>query len=143
MNALENCEIFNDFFVNAIDQTCKLDITQITNLTSISNSWITTGIINSVTEKIRLYQVWTKSKSNFLPDGDPVRYMAYKEHRKILYKTIKLAKKSFCGRKFENFKADPRKTWSLINDLRGKGKTPPKSSFVYIKENLDRGPRED
>ena len=43
----------------------------------------TTGI-NSVTEKIRLYQVWTKSKSNILPYGDPVRCMAYKEHRKIL-----------------------------------------------------------
>ena len=72
MNAFENFEIFNDFFVNDIDQTCKLDIPQITKRTSISNPWITTGIINSVTEKIRLYQVWTKSKSNILPDGDPV-----------------------------------------------------------------------
>ena len=63
--------------------------------------------------------------------------MAYKEHRKILCKTIKLAKKSFYGRKFENFKADPRKTWSLINDLRGKGKTPPKSSFVIEGERIN------
>ena len=63
--------------------------------------------------------------------------MAYKEHRKILCKTIKLAKKSFYGRKFENFKADPRKTWSLINDLRGKNKTPPKSSFVIEGERIN------
>ena len=63
--------------------------------------------------------------------------MAYNEHRKILCKTIKLAKKSFYGRKFENFKADPRKTWSLINDLRGKGKTPPKSSFVIGGERIN------
>ena len=90
-----------------------------------------------MTEKIRLYQVWTKSKSNILPVGDPVRYMAYKEHRKILCKTIKLAKKSFYGRKFENFKADPRKTWGLINDLRGKGKTPPKSNFVIEGERIN------
>ena len=118
MNALENFKICNDFFVNAIDQTCKLDIPRITKRTSISNPWITAGIINYVTEKNRLYQVWTKSKSNNAR-WRPCRYMAYKEQRKIRCKTMA-----------ENFKADPRKTWSLINDLRGKGKTPPKSSFV-------------
>ena len=37
----------------------------------------------------------------------------------------------------ENFKADPRKTWSLINDLGGKGKTPPKSSFVIGGERIN------
>ena len=37
----------------------------------------------------------------------------------------------------ENFKADPRKTWSLINDLRGKGKTPPKSSFMIGGERIN------
>ena len=42
MSALENFEIFNDFFVNAIDQTCNLDIPRITKRTSISNPWITT-----------------------------------------------------------------------------------------------------
>ena len=50
MNALENFEIFNDVSVNAIDQPCKLDIPRITKRTRIA-----TGIINSVTEKIRLY----------------------------------------------------------------------------------------
>ena len=137
MNTIENFENFNEFFTYAIDKTCKLDIPKITKRNSVTNPWITTGIITSVLEKIRLYEDWTKSKSNFLPDGEPVKYNAYKEHRKILCWTIKLAKKSYYGRKFEKFKTDPKKTWGLINDLRGKCKVPPKSSFVIGGERIE------
>ena len=137
MTAIENFELFNDFFTNAIDQTCKLDIPRITKRTSIANPWITSGIVTSVIEKMRLYQEWIKSKSSSLPEGDFVKYERYKEHRKILCKTIKLAKKSYYGRKFEKCMTDPKKTWSLINDLRGKSKTPPKSSFVIGGERVN------
>ena len=98
-NASENFEIFNEFFINAIEHSCKLDIPRITKRTSITNPWISNGIINSAIEKIRLYHV-DKVKIKHFADGDPVKYMAYKEHRKILCKIIKLAKKSFYGKKF-------------------------------------------
>ena len=104
MTTIEYFELFNDFFTNAIDQTCKIDIPRITKRTSIANPWITSGIVTSVIEKIRLYQEWIKSKSSSLPDGDFVKYERYKEHRK----TIKLAKKSYYGRKFEKCMTDKK-----------------------------------
>ena len=137
MNNIENFEEFNNFFTDAIDQTCKLDVPRVTKRTSITNPWITSGIVTSVIEKISLYQEWIKSKTNLLPEGEPVKYEQYKEHRKILCKTIKLAKKSYYGRKFDKFKTDPKKIWSLINDLRGKSKTPPKSSFLVGGERIN------
>ena len=136
MNALENFENFNEFFTDAIVETCKLDIPRVTKRTSIANPWISLGIITSVIEKMRLYQDWTKSKSNSLPEGDAVKYTAYKEHRQILCKTIKLAKKTYYGKKFEKYKTDPKKIWGLINDLRGKCVTPSKSSFTIEGERI-------
>ena len=65
-----------------------------------------------------------------------MKYEQNKEHWKILCKTFKLAKKSYYGRKFDNFKTDPKKIWSLINDLRGKSKTPPKSSCRLVMHKL-------
>ena len=53
--------------------------------------------------------MWTKAKSNTLPDGDPVKYMAYNEHRKILCKTMKLAKKSFYGKNLKILRQTLRK----------------------------------
>ena len=136
MNVVENFEDFVELFNGKVDQTCKLDIPRLTKRTSIDNPWITSGIVTSIIEKIKLYDAWTKSKSIILPDGDPTKYNSYKEHRKILCKTIKLAKKSYYGQKFEKCKTDPRKTWGLINDLRGKSKTPTKPSFVIGNERI-------
>ena len=77
-----------------------------------------------------------KSKSGDKPDGDIFKYNLYKEHRRVLRSVIKLSKKSYCGEKFEKYKMDPKKTWSIINDLRGKCKRPPKSSFFVGGERI-------
>ena len=128
---------FVQFFTDTVDKTCKLDIPRITKRTSIANPWITSGIITSVIEKIRLYDEWTKSKSTALPNGDASKYIAYKEHRKILCKAIKLAKKLYYGKKFEKGKTDSKKIWCIINDLRGKSKTLSKPSFVIGDQRIN------
>ena len=65
----------------------------------------------------------------------------YKDFRKELRKIIKLAKKNYYCKKFENFKGNIKKTWQLINELRGKSKTDIKASFI-IDEQIVTGRRE-
>ena len=137
LNNIDNFDDFTEFYKSSIDQSCKLETPRMTKRTSTVNPWITNGIITSVKEKIRLYEDWTKSKCNVKPEGDCDKYNLYKEHRRVLRKTIKLAKKNHYGKKFEKFKMDPKKTWSVINDLRGKNKTLTKASFLIGSERID------
>ena len=56
--------------------------------------------------------------------------MRYKNCRFELRKIIKLAKKTFYFKKFESVQGDIKKTWKLMNDLRGKSKNNIKASFI-------------
>ena len=51
-------------------------------------------------------------------------------YRLKLNKLIKLSKKNYYSRKFEKIKGNSKKTWELINELRGKSKTNIKASFM-------------
>ena len=82
---------------------------------------------------IILYDVWkqwkkTCSKDNKLGSED--LYKIYKDYRFELRKIIRAAKKEFYHRKFENVKGDMKKTWKLINELRGNNKDKVSTSFV-------------
>ncbi len=85
-------DTFIELYDEAIDNTCKLENPRITKRTSVLNPWITFGIITAINQKIELYELWVQSKSHVLPDGDPGKYLKYKEYRKVLKKAIKLAK---------------------------------------------------
>ena len=136
LDSIEDFDEFLKFYENQIDSACKLSSPKISKRTSMVNPWITSGIINSITEKQKLYKSWAGSKSQKNPEGDPDKYAKYKDHRKILKKTIKLAKKAHYGGKFEKHKTDPKKTWAIINELRGKNKSQPRSSFVVDAERI-------
>ena len=94
------------------------------------NPWITGGIIASVIKKNHLYVDWKKSCSKRLPLGNEGLYQRYKEHRKALRKVIKLAKRQYYSNKFELAAGNIKKTWEIINELRGKAKTDIKDSFI-------------
>jgi hypothetical protein len=94
------------------------------------NPWITGGIIASVIKKCRLYIDWKKSCSKRFPLGNEDLYQKYKEHRKVLRKIIRLAKRKYYSNKFELAAGNIKKTWEVINELRGKGKTDIKASFI-------------
>ena len=129
-------DTFTTIYDEAIDNACKLEHPRITKRTSVLNPWITAGIITSINQKIELYELWVKFKSHDLPDGDPEKYIKYKDHRKVLKNTIKLAKKLHYSNKFEKHKSDPKKTWGIINDLRGKCKKQLRSSFLVGEERI-------
>ena len=94
------------------------------------NPWITGGIIASVRKKCYLYTIWKKTCNKRAPLGIEALHTAYKDYRKILRDTIKCAKKTYYSKKFELASGNIKKTWELINELRGKKKTDIRASFI-------------
>ena len=94
------------------------------------NPWITSGIICSINEKQTCYRKWKKSCTKANPRGDTELYLKYKVFRQELRKIIKAAKKVYYYKKFDKAKGNIKKTWSIINELRGKSKKNIKASFI-------------
>ena len=96
----------------------------------LANPWITNGLIKSINYKNFLYEKWKKSKNKKNTLGDSELYEKYKAYRKRLKVLIKITKNKFYSGKFDQCKGNSKKTWELINNLRGKSKTKSKPSFL-------------
>ena len=101
------------------------------------NPWITPGIIASITKKHLFYKLWKKTQAKDNLHGDNAFYIRFKSYRKYLKKIIKQAKKNFYSKKFNSVQGDLKKTWGLINELRGKVKQNIKASFVINGELIE------
>ena len=93
------------------------------------NPWITPGIIASVKTKQYLYENWKKSETETDKLGNYDLYFKYSDFRRKLKFIIRCAKHKYYGNKFEKYNGNMRKTWQLINELRGKVKHKNKPSF--------------
>ena len=136
---VDSCVTFESFLIlyqEKIDLSCKLSTPKTTKRNSITNPWITEGLINSVAKKARLYFDWKKSCTLELPDGDPYKYETYNVYQKSLKRTIKSAKALFYANKFTECKQNSKKTWQLINELRGKTKAQSKDDFVIDSQRV-------
>ncbi|KAL5260103.1 hypothetical protein ACHWQZ_G010281 [Mnemiopsis leidyi] len=123
-------ESFLEFFQEKIDTTCKLLTPRTSKRNSIVNPWITEGLINSIEKKARLYFDWRKTCSLTLPDGNDSLHVKYKEFSKVLKNLIKVAKTVYYSNKFEKYNKNSKKTWEIINELRGKTKMLVKDDFI-------------
>ena len=123
---------FVSFLQEKINDTFLIDENLYSNSkrNRLFNPWITNGIITSVQRKIYYYEQWKKSCCDDNKLGDEELYLRYKNFRLELRKLIKTAKKTYYHKKFKNVQGDVKKTWKLINDLRGKAKTNIKASFI-------------
>ena len=63
-------------------------------------------------------------------DGNHAYYLDYANFRRKLKHIIKAAKKLYYGKKFNSYNGNIKKTWQLINELRGKSKQSTKPSFM-------------
>ena len=132
---------------NKIEENFK--ITSKTSKTSkrniFSNPWITPGIINSINKKHHLYVKWKRSFTKTNKHGNYELYEIYKKYRKELKSIIKQAKRKYYSMKFDSVSGNMKKTWALINELRGKTKNKIKSCFkidgklVYSKRDIANG----
>ena len=127
------CESFESFLAllqEKIDKTCKLLTPKTSKRNFIINPWITEGLINSIEKKARLYFEWRETCTLSLPDGNPDKLECYKEYNKILKLLIKSAKRKLYADKFDKCKGNSKKTWQLINEIRGKTEKATKNDFV-------------
>ena len=134
-NADKNFVSFTTAFQASVDAGCKLAVPKTTKRNTITNPWITSGLIKSISKKDELYSNWKKSISNKLQNGDPAQKETLKAYQKTLKKTIKFAKKNYYYGAFDNCKGNSKKTWEIINKLRGKAKGDIKASF-FIDDEL-------
>ena len=94
------------------------------------NPWITPGIIASVKKKEFYYKQWKKSidKLNLL--GNIELYTIFTNFRRELKNIIRSAKRLHYCKKFSKVSGNMKKTWALINELRGKANRGIKASFI-------------
>ena len=124
--------MFAECIQDTIDECFKIDPEKFfkSKRNRLVNPWITNGLIKSVNYKNFLYEKWKKSKNKKNKLGDSDLYEKYKDYRKKLKILIKIAKNKFYTSKFDQCKGNSKKTWELINELRGKSNTKSKSSFI-------------
>ena len=120
----KNFEKFIDYLKNEIELSFRVDEKEFkkSKRNVYVNPWITPGIINSINKKHTFYKLWKKSQTKNNSEGNKDFYIKFKSYRKYLKKLIKLAKKDFYCKKFDSVKGDLKKTWKIINELRGKTK---------------------
>ena len=93
--------------------------------------------LNHYKLKLHHYKLW-KKKKNMKCDQEiiDIHYERYKCYHRYL-KKIKVAKKSYYSKRFENVQGDLKKMWTLINELRGKVKQGIKASFIINGEVIE------
>ena len=124
-----NFSEFTNLFERTVDKNCKLTKPKITKRTPMNNPWISESLIQSIEHKHELKKAWTKTVTKKNPTGDPKLHEKFTKYRNTLSSLIKNTKKSFMHNKFSECKEDRKKTWGLINELRGKTKVKLQASF--------------
>ena len=137
--SLESDENFDDFahtYQSCLDTSCKLEKPLYSKRNRSNNPWITDAIIQSIKTKDELYDDWNKTRSKVNPGGDANLYLNYSSYRFKLKHIIKAAQKNFYGSKFLECKGDSKKTWPIINELRGKSRKSTKPQFIINNERI-------
>ena len=132
----ENFSEFLKTYSSCLDKNCKLEKPKTTKRTVLNNPWISEGIIESINRKYELKAEWTKTITKANPDGNTNLYTNFSSYRKTLKHVINQAKQSYKCSQFQECREDPKKTWKLINELRGINKKQIKPPFLIDNEKI-------
>ena len=149
---IENFTKFHDIFKECIDKSCKLETPKCSKRTVQNNPWITPGLIASITHQHQLYDDWVKVRDVKCKHGETdnkggtcqcktcsekrKRYKIYSVYRRNLKKTRENAKSKYFTGKFLETQGNCKKTWELINRIRGKQKRQIKPLFTIDNEKV-------
>ena len=125
-------EMFND----TLDDTCKLDKPKFSKRNSKANPWITDGLIRAIKCKHKLHNDWKKSKTKKFPDGDSTKHKLFSDYRRNLKHIINNTKQKYYCTKIKEHEGDLKKTWSIINEIRGKQKAAIKPQFIIDNQKI-------
>ena len=151
-NTVGNFTEFHDIYKQCIDKTCKLETPKCSKRTAQNNPWITPGLIVSINHQHELYNDWVKARKVkckvgevcskggtcqcITCNGKRTKYLMYSDYRRILKKTRKNVKTKYFTGKFLETKGNSKKTWELINRIRGKKKRQIKPLFTIENEKV-------
>ena len=127
---------FTDVFNQTLDSTCKLEKPKLTKRTPLDNPWITEGIVTAIARKHELKNDWTDSITDENPSGDSALRETFRKYRKLLQHIVNTAKNTYSCNKISENKENSRKTWQLINELRGKSRRAVKPPFLINNERI-------
>ena len=122
-------------FGSGIKETCQAEASSGSERNQAFKPWITQGIIVASNKKHDFFKNWPdaiKNKQKIKDKCDPrIAHLdllatkskhQYDTYRKKIKYIIRHAKRLYNLKKFEEVKGDPKATWKLINNLRGKNK---------------------
>ena len=152
-------EDFSDFFSvfnEQLDNACKLDRPKFSKRTAKVNPWITQGLITSIDKKHELHNTWKEAKkrkclSPTTPElvncrgrcfdcynciTEIASHKEFTTHRRALNHLINCAKRKYHSGKIAECVGDSKKTWQIINEIRGKKRREIKPNFVIDNERV-------
>ena len=151
-NTINDFGTFLNIFNDSLNKACKLEVPRTSKRTIQNNPWITSGIIVAISHCDKRYNCWVKYRKKKCKEDETdnrggtclcnicndkrKHYTAYKEYRKTLKRVRKNARSKFYTGKFNEKSGDMKKTWELINSIRGKGKRQIKPQFIIDNEKI-------
>ena len=88
------------------------------------------------TKKHDIKREWKGTINRASPNGDPKLYEKFSLYRKVLKGIIKSAKSNHRCNQINECKEDKKKTWKIINELRGKNNQQIKPQFIINNEKI-------
>ena len=131
-----NFSIFLEKYKEYLDESCKLAIPKKTVRNIINNPWINDSIISAIARKDELYKNWKSTCTKNNPDGNRDLHKIFSDYRRVLKHIVTYEKKKYNHEKFEKASGDPKKTWEIINQLRGKHKREIKPVFIINNKRI-------
>ena len=131
-----NFDKFSSTFKETLDSCCKLEKPKLTKRTPMNNPWITPGIASAIDKKHELRKQWTDTIDSSSVSGDEALHNTFTTYRRLLKHIINTAKNSYTCEKILENKEDSKKTWRIINELRGKCNRDIKPPFVINNEKV-------
>ena len=151
-SVIENFTTFHNIYKDCIDKTCKLETPKCSKRTAQNNPWITPGLTVSIAHQHKLYDDWVQVRKKTCPLGETStrgglcqceicnlkrsKYEKYKKYRETLKYTRENVKSKYFTGKFLETKGNSKKTWELINRIRGKQQRQIKPLFTIDNEKV-------
>ena len=140
LNNIDSINEFSEFteiFHGALDSTCKLLRPKTTKRTFQNNPWITDSIKTAIDRKHEMKEEWVNSiDKKTRPLGDQCLKKRFTDYRRVLKAVINSAKNSYNCNRILDSKHDRKKTWQVINELRGKSKKIIKPTIVIDNQKI-------
>ena len=152
----DNFSEFLSVFNEQLDNACKLNRPKFSKRTAKVNPWITQGLITSIDRKHELYDIWKKAAklkclnvttqestncrgrcfSCHNCTSENACHKDFTSHRRLLNHLINCAKRKYHHGKIAECAGDSKKTWQIINELRGKKQREIKPNFLIDNERV-------